>query len=398
MKRGFDVERMSASPSGDAILLAAVCLLSGLGLASLWSASGGYALSLGRSAHYFALRQALYFIPALAVFLACALVPLGFLRSKVGIITIVGLALLFLPFIPGLGENRNGASRWINLGFSTFQPSELWKPISVLYLAHIMDRRREDLSDGPGVLLPPLLLTGFACLIVYVQNDFSTAVVVALAAVAVFWAAGAPASLFLGLGAAVAPLAALSVLTSDFRLRRILAFLFPAYEPHGQGYQVLGSIRAIRAGGLVGKGIGLGTLKLASVPEVQSDFAFAAWTEEAGLLGVLAFLAIWCVLAWRAYRTAFAEADCFKSYLGFGLATLLVMETLVNVAVAAGVVPATGLALPFFSAGGSSLLSAAMICGLLYNLSRGKGDETEPRTAEGNDRSRAFSVGEDANV
>ncbi|HET7838925.1 MAG TPA: putative peptidoglycan glycosyltransferase FtsW, partial [Rectinemataceae bacterium] len=377
--------------------LAATCLLAGVGLASLWSASAGYALSIGKGAHYFVLRQALYYLPALAAFLVCALVPLERLRAKVGIITIVGLGLLFLPFIPGLGENRNGASRWIDLGFSTFQPSELWKPISVLYLAHIMDRRGKDLSEGAGVLLPPLMLTGFACLVVYMQNDFSTAVVVGAAAVIVFWAAGAPYSFFLGLGAAVTPLAALSVLTSDFRLRRILAFLFPAYEPHGQGYQVLGSIRAIRAGGLVGKGIGLGTLKLASVPEVQSDFVFAAWTEETGFLGVLAFFAIWGLLAWRAFRNAFAEEDAFRSYLGFGLASLLVMEVLVNVAVAAGVVPATGLALPFFSAGGSSLIAAAIICGLLYNLSRGRA-EAEAARPEDRPMARAYGVGEDANV
>jgi cell division protein FtsW len=217
------------------------------------------------------------------------------------------------------------------------------------------------------------------CFIVYLQNDFSTTIIVGMAAATVFWIAGSPLSFFLGLGAAAAPLAALSVLTSDFRLRRILAFLFPSYEPHGQGYQVLGSLRAIRAGGFFGKGLGLGTLKLSSVPEVQSDFVFAAWVEETGFVGVLAFYALWAFLAWRAFTNAFAEEDGFRSYLGFGLTTLLVAEALVNVAVAAGVVPATGLALPFFSAGGSSLISTAAICGLLYNLSR---SETRGAAAE----------------
>ena len=186
-----------------------------------------------------------------------------------------------------------------------------------------------------------------------------------------FWAAGAPVSFFLGLGAAAAPLAALSVLTSDFRLRRILAFLFPAYEPHGQGYQVLGSLKAIRSGGFLGKGIGLGTMKLASVPEVQSDFVFAAWAEETGFLGVVLFFLLWAAFAWRALRTAFAEEDGFRSFLGVGMASLLLFEVVVNVGVAGGLVPATGIALPFFSAGGTSLLSTACACGILCNLSRG---------------------------
>jgi cell division protein FtsW len=349
----------------------AAFLLAVVGLAALWSASSGYAISLGKGHAYFFLRQALFLAPSILVFFVCAMVPLEAIRARIGPITLVGLALLFLPFIPGLGENRNGATRWIDLGISTFQPSELWKPVSVLYLAHILDRRRERAAEGVGPLIPPLLLVGAACLVVYAQNDFSTAVITGAAAIAVFWAAEAPLSFFLGLGAAAAPLAALSVLTSDFRLRRILAFLFPAYEPHGQGYQVLGSLRAIRSGGLFGKGVGLGTLKLSSVPEVQSDFIFAAWAEETGFLGVLAFFALWAFLAWRAFRAAFAEEDGFRSYACFGIATLLLMEVIVNVAVAAGLVPATGMSLPLFSAGGSCLVATAASLGILYNLSRG---------------------------
>ena len=165
------------------------------------------------------------------------------------------------------------------------------------------------------------------------------------------------------------------MLTSDFRLKRILAFLYPAYEPHGQSYQILGSIRAITAGGLFGKGIGLGTLKLGSVPEVQSDFIFAAWAEETGLVGVLAFFALWGLFAWRCLRRSFAEKDSFRSWLGFGLVTLLLSEVIINTAMASGAIPATGIPLPLFSAGGTSLLSTAGTMGLLINLARSAGTE-----------------------
>jgi cell division protein FtsW len=368
-----------------------VALLAGVGIAALWSASSEYALSLGRSSGYFALRQAAFLVPAALMFWICARVDLDALRSKAGIITLIALAGLLLPFVPGLGENRNGATRWIDLRFTTFQPSEIWKPVCVFYLAHILEKKRERINESAGVLIPPFLLAGLGCLLVYAQNDFSTAVIVGLCSIVVFWIAGSPFSFFFGLGAAAIPLASLSVLTSDFRLRRILAFFFPAYEPYGQGYQVLGSLKAIRSGGFFGKGLGLGSLKRGSIPEVQSDFIFAAWTEETGFFGVLAVLGIFGFLVWRACKAAFAEENAYRSYLGMGMAFLLGLEALINASVVAGIVPATGMALPFFSAGGSSLISTAMSCGVVYNLSsRSSGSERS--------RSSVFSPGEAGNV
>jgi cell division protein FtsW len=380
---GFEAERTRAGRRGDGGFLAAVLLLAGVGVAVLWSSSSEYALSLGRSSGYFALRQAIFLVPSAVIFWACATVDLDALRARTGALTLIALGLMLLPFIPGLGENRNGATRWIDLRFTTFQPSEIWKPALVLYLAHILEKKRERMQDSPGVLIPPFLLIAFGCFLVYAQNDFSTTAISGLTAIAVFWVAGSPASFFLGLGAAAIPLTALSILTSDFRLRRILTFLFPAYEPHGQGYQILGSIKAIRSGGLIGKGFGLGSLKRGSIPEVQSDFIFAAWAEETGFLGVLAVIGIFGFLAWRAFKIAFSESDCYRSYLGMGMAFLLSIEVLVNVAVAAGAVPATGMALPFFSAGGSSLLSTAISAGLIYNLSSSRSSKAGARGSDG---------------
>jgi cell division protein FtsW len=405
MGASFEAERIESGGSGDPGLLASVVLLAGCGVAVLWSASSGYALSLGRGPEYFALRQARYLIPAAALFWLCSMLPLESLRKRIGLVTLGGLAFLLLPFVPGLGSERNGASRWIDLGFITLQPSEFWKPVAIIYLAHVLDSRGRLVDGGSGPLIPPFLLASLGCIIVFAQNDFSTAVICFAACAAMFWIAGASIAFFLGLGAAAAPLAALSVLTSDFRLRRILAFVFPTYEPHGQGYQVLGSLKAIKAGGFFGKGLGLGTVKLGLVPEVQSDFVFAAFAEEAGFAGVLAFLALWGVFVWRAFRCSFAETDGFRSYLGFGLASLLTMEALVNVSVVAGLLPATGIALPFFSAGGSSLFSTAVSCGILYNLSKSASAPRQGRRASIFARSAIFagpeargaSVGEDLN-
>ena len=139
-------------------MLAALFLLAGIGVAALWSASSEYALSLDRRSSYFAFRQALFLVPSALVFWACASVDVDALRSKIGALTLIALGLLLLPFIPGLGENRNGATRWIDLRFTTFQPSEIWKPALVLYLAHILDKKRERMRRKhrrPGPAFPP---------------------------------------------------------------------------------------------------------------------------------------------------------------------------------------------------------------------------------------------------
>lgn len=371
MSAGFEVERTYTGRGGDTSLLAASALLFGTGLAVLYSASYGYALSLQMSAAHFLLRQLGYAPLALMVFLACAFLPAERLKSLVKPLTLLALAALVLPFIPGIGVSRNGATRWIGIGSRTFQPSQIFRIALVLYLAHIFSKKSERIGDVVNSALPPLVITSLGALLIFLQNDFSSAVILVLVAAALFWAAEVPVRFFAALGTILLPLTALSVLTSDFRLRRIIGFLYPGYEPTALGYQVNGSLRAIRAGGFWGKGLGLGTLKLTSIPEVQSDFVFSAFAEEAGFLGVLAFLGLWGFFLWRGYRTAFRNEDRFRSYLAFGLSTSLGIQVLVNIAVAAGALPATGIALPFYSAGGSSFLEAAAACGLLYNLSRG---------------------------
>lgn len=372
MSAGFEVERTYTGRGGDASLLAASALLFGTGLAVLYSSSYGYALSLQKPAAHFLFRQLGYVPLALFVFLVCAFLPAERLKSLVKPLTLLALAALVLPFIPGIGVSRNGATRWIGIGSRTFQPSQIFRVALVLYLAHIFSKKSERIGDVVNSALPPLVITSLGALLIFLQNDFSSAVILVLVAAALFWAAEVPVRFFAALGTILLPLTALSVLTSDFRLRRIIGFLYPGYEPTALGYQMLGSLRAIRAGGFWGKGLGLGTLKLTSIPAVQSDFVFAAFAEEAGFLGVLAFLGLWGFFLWRGYRTAFRNEDRFRSYLAFGLSTSLGIQVLVNIAVAAGVLPATGIALPFYSAGGSSFLEAAAACGLLYNLSRGE--------------------------
>ncbi|MFZ2635795.1 MAG: putative peptidoglycan glycosyltransferase FtsW [Rectinemataceae bacterium] len=370
-----EYEGTALHDSGDGLdisLVAALGALALIGLAALWSASSGYALSIGKSPHYFALRQLAFLALSAGLFAIAATVPLSSLRKAMGVITIGALVFLALPLIPGVGDNRNGATRWIDLGFITIQPSEIWKTVMVLYLAHILDKRKDELRKSEAPLVAPSLLVLAGCGLIFFQNDFSTSLLTALAAIIVYFAAKVRIRFFVAVASIVAPLACLMVVTSEYRLERIIGFLVPGYDPHGMSYQVQGSVKAIGSGGLFGKGLGLGTRKLASIPEVQSDFVFAAFAEETGFLGVLVVFALWAFVAIRVYKAA-RDRDDFAGYASFGLLFLLCMQFLTNVAVVSGFVPATGVALPFFSAGGSSLLATALACGLLCNASAAKG-------------------------
>ncbi len=399
MARGIAMERSLPDGKGDTAFLGVVVLLAGAGLAYLYSASSGYALALGKRPDHFFVRQAWAFAPAMLAFALGAFTPVDVVRRRAPAFAFVALGLLFLPFVPGIGVTRNGAARWIGAGSFTFQPSELWKTAVILYAAHLFSRKGDRVDDIVNTTLPPLFVTLFGSLVILAQNDFSTAVLAALPVVVLFWVAEVPLLFFVALSSVALPLAALTVLTSPFRLRRIITFLFPAHAPESIGYQLLGSVKAIRAGGLFGRGLGLGTVKLASVPEVQSDFVFASFAEETGFFGVAVFLAVWAFFAWRAFRVSFAASPRpeaaretaewgivpstdrnageartrFVSYASFGLAASITIQVLVNVGVASGAIPATGIPLPFFSAGGSSLLSTALMCGLIFNFSRASG-------------------------
>lgn len=370
MNHGFTMERPFGRTGGDSALLGTLFLLVGLGIASLFSASYGYAMSLGKSGGYFAMRQVLWLVPATVAFGFGAVVSLELLQRFIGTIVLGSMILLLLPFMPVIGISKNGASRWFGFNGLMFQPAELFKVVLVLYLAHILSKKAEKLRDVINGIFPPLLVVAIGMLIVLAQNDFSTAMLLGFLAIVMFWIAEVPVVFFVALTSIGLPLVSLAVLTSDYRLKRVLGFLAPGFDPADLSYQVNGSLRAISAGGIWGKGLGQGTLKIRSIPLVQSDFVFSAWTEETGFVGVLAFAALWAFFLWRAFKTAFAAPDSFRSHFAFGLACYLAIQTLINVMVASGTLPATGIPLPFFSSGGSSLLSVSLAAGFLFNMSR----------------------------
>ena len=187
---------------------------------------------------------------------------------------------------------------------------------------------------------------------------------------AMLWIAGARLGLFAALAVVGTPLAVMALLSKEHRVLRLIAFLEPKADAAGSGYQVLAARDALERGGIWGTGIGRGSMKLGPLPEAHSDFIFAVAGEELGLVGVVLILGLFAILAWRGFLIVRHHPDRFARYLAFGLTTSIVAQAILNLAVVSSLVPATGLPLPFFSSGGSALLTTFTMCGLLLGLSR----------------------------
>jgi cell division protein FtsW len=239
-----------------------------------------------------------------------------------------------------------------------------------LYLAHIFDKKKEQLGTLSKGVLPPFFITLLFIVIIALQNNFSTATFVALNAILVFYLAGVKRRYFISALFLFLPFALLLILTKEHRLTRVISYLNPTWDPHGAGYHVRASIMTIASGGFWGKGIGHGIRKVSSVPEIQSDFIFSAFAEEVGFLGIFLFFILFSVFVIRGYRAAMRAEDMYRRLLAFGLVTEITSQTLGNIAVVSGVIPVTGIPLPFFSAGGSSLIATFIAVGVIVNISR----------------------------
>ncbi len=365
----LNLDRPQKTQGRDFSLIAVSILLLGLGLITLYSGSAGFARRFFNSPLYFFKKQIIFAGISVLLFLALMWLPLDLFRNWVPLLLFISLVFCLLTFVPGLGLVRNGAARWISLGGFSFQPSELAKLTIPLYLAHIFAKKTDRLNDVKNTVLPPLLVCAAFFLVIYLQNDFSTAAFIAVVAISMFFLSGVRLAYFLFFTIPIFLVLFLLIFTREYRVSRLINFVHPNIDPQGAGYQVAASIKAISSGSIWGKGMGLGTRKLSSVPEIHSDFIFAAFCEESGFVGLLLYLMVLVFFAWRVYRAAWISKDSFKSLMLYGLGNTIVLQSLLNLAVISGLLPATGIPLPFFSAGGSSLLITMAIAGLLVNAS-----------------------------
>ncbi|GAB6277815.1 MAG: putative peptidoglycan glycosyltransferase FtsW [Rectinema sp.] len=369
-KESISVQHSLESHQTDWQMIGAILVVSLIGLCALWSGSIGFAIRNGGGPYSIISKQVILYVISLACMGIMAVIPIKLLRAVLPIAVVVGIVGLALPVVTPLGVTINNARRWIRIGSFTLQPSELWKPVMVLYLASFLEKRKERVAESGVATIPAILLVAASVVLIYLQQDFSTSILVLAIALAMLFLAGTPIVFIGSLSLFSVLYGALMIFSSQYRVQRLVGFLMPDHHVHTVNYQMYSALRAIRAGGLWGKGIGLGTLKISSIPEVQSDFIFAAFVEEVGFIGVVVVMALWAFILVRAGKRL-SRADYFSKLAGFGLIALLSLQILLNLSVVTGVMPTTGLALPFFSSGGSAALMSAISCGILINLSRG---------------------------
>lgn len=354
----------------DSVFIILTGLLWGIGIVTLYFCSSNYALRFFGNSFYFVQRQLSSSLVGLFFLVVFASVDVDKLRKILPIIVFGSLALCALTFVPGIGVERNGARRWIRIPyFSTFQPSEAVKFAMVLYLANLFDKQ-ESLSDSERSVFPAFLGLLVFTVIIFAQQDFSTGLFVFVIGLMLFFVTGAKLSWFIPFAALGIPAAALMILLKPYRVNRLIGFFAKDDYQQTLNWQVNGAKKAIADGGFWGQGIGSGLTKLGGVPEIQSDYVFAGWTEAMGLLGVVLYLALLAGFTYRVFKICMYTGNRFAAIASFGFGASIVAQSLLNIAVVGGVLPSTGIPLPFFSSGGSSMIFTLAMCGFLINASR----------------------------
>lgn len=354
----------------DTILLIATFLLLGIGLVMVYSSSSIISLYRYNISYYFLRRQAIFAGLGLVIMFVCMRFNYWNWRKFVKIIFWINFALLILVLIPGIGASRTEAQRWIDLGFTRFQPSDLTKFAMVLFAANYLVVKKDKMHDFKRGLLPVLVITGLAFGLIMLQPDLGTGLTIFVTVCIVLFGGGAKISHLVGLGLSATPALAALVIIAPYRVARIFSFLNPWADSTGSGWQIIQSLLAIGSGGLAGVGLGASRQKFLYLPEPWNDFIFAIICEELGFIGGAAVIILFLILIWRGYRIAMAAPDLFGQYLAMGLTTMIAVQASINLGVVLGTLPVTGINLPLISYGGTSLLLTLACIGILLNISR----------------------------
>ena len=355
----------------DIILLVSILLLWGLGMFTAFVCSQGYASRVfNNDAYYFVKRQLICSAVGLVLLFLFLLFDMNTIKKLVIVMVLFTLVLCAFTFIKPLSVEKNGARRWIRLPLKfTFQPSELVKFSLVLYLASYFDKLSEDVS-GEKDVMPCVGVFLLMVLLVLLQKDFSTSVFITLVGILMFFVAGVKLRWVWPFLLIAIPIGVIIIASEQYRIERIIGFLKPSEGGQSFNYQANASKATISAGGIWGVGIGRNLSKLNSIPEVQADYIFAGWTEAMGYVGVIAYILLLALFAWRGFKAAFSCPDRFASYGCFGCVSVIVVQSLLNCMVVCGLLPSTGIPLPFFSVGGSSIIVTLAMCGFILNASR----------------------------
>jgi cell division protein FtsW len=353
----------------DIPMLVITLVLVTIGTAMIYSSSSILAMEKFKDAQFFLKKQIFFVVIGMGAMLLMTKLDYHRLKKWAYPGIFLAMILLLLIFVPHLGVRAGGARRWLNLGFFSFQVTELVKVCMVLFLAHFLTRKANVLKSFSRGILIPLLVTLVIIVLIALEPDFGAAVMISMILMLMLFLAGCRVTHLAGLTALLIPAAVWMVMFKSYRIDRLKVFLNPWNDPGNKGFQIIQSLLSFGSGGAFGVGIGDGMQKLFYLPEPHTDFILSVIAEEGGFVGVMAVIFLYVVLIVRGFMIAFRAPDLFGTLLAAGLTMLLAMGAFINIAGVMGLIPLKGLTLPFLSYGGTSLVMSLVTVGILLNIS-----------------------------
>ncbi|OGN01090.1 MAG: cell division protein FtsW [Candidatus Yanofskybacteria bacterium RIFCSPHIGHO2_02_FULL_41_29] len=352
------------------LILAITLVLLVFGLVVLSSAGIVEGQKKFGSAYYYLNHQLLGVGLGLAAMFILSKIDYKFWKKVSLLVLFLSLLLMVLVFMPSFGYGLKGATRWLNIAGISFQPSELLKLGLILYLAAWFGNRDERIRDWRYGMAPFFVVLSFAGVLLLMQPDIGTLIIISIIAIAMYFFAGSPMKHFLILSSVIVVLFAGMIAVEPYRLDRIKTFIDPGHDPRGISYQLNQSLISIGSGGVFGVGFGKSTQKFGFLPEVTNDSIFAIVAEELGFVGAGFLIGLLVWLALVMVRVANNVADKFGKLLVMGIATWIIGQAFINIAAVSGLVPLTGIPLPFVSYGGTAIVTLLAGMGIVLNVAR----------------------------
>lgn len=354
----------------DYVLLIGVLLISIFGIIMIYSASYVWAEYKFQDPFKFVKNQGIFFLVGIFTMMVISKIDYHIYEKYVHKILLGCILLLILVLIPGIGTIRNGSRSWFGIGSFGIQPSEFAKLGLIMFTARYLYVYEKDIKKIFKGVFPILGLTLLIFGLIMLQPDFGTGIILVMSVIGLLFVGGVDFKFFLKLaGLGILGIAGL-IAVAPYRLERILSFLNPWKDPLGSGFQIIQSLYAIGPGGLFGYGLGNSRQKHFYLPEPQTDFIFSIISEEFGFLGVVIVVSLFSLIIYKGFQIARKSNDLFSKYLAFGITFQIAFQAVLNLCVVVGLIPVTGVTLPFLSYGGSSLLITLSSIGILLNISR----------------------------
>lgn len=354
----------------DYLLFIAVITLILFGLIMIFSASSIWAEYKFNDSFKYVKQQGLFIIIGIILMHIVSKIDYKWYYKKTNLILLICLFLLVLVLIPGIGSVRNGSRSWFGIGSFGIQPSEFAKLGLIIFTAKYLSQNNKFLKDIRKGVIPILLVLFLIFGLIMLQPDFGTGMIIVVSILAMLFIAGVNIKFFIGLGVlGVGGIVGL-IAIAPYRMDRIISFIDPWKDPLGTGFQIIQSLYAIGPGGLLGQGFLNSRQKQFYLPEPQTDFIFSIISEEFGVLGVIIVCGLFLLVLYRGIKIGLQTDDLFAKYLAFGMIFQIIVQTIMNLMVVIGLIPVTGVTLPFLSYGGSSLLISMISIGILLNISR----------------------------